>query len=108
VTTLSSHVLDVERGMPAAGVRIGLYRGEERLAERVTNADGRIPDLAGGSLDGGTYRLIFDVAGYLAAQGRSAPFLQRVTIEFDVHDSDPHYHVPLLLSAYACTSYRGS
>ena len=108
MTTLSTHVLDVERGAPAVGVPIALYRGDRQLAQQRTNAQGRVPDLAGGSLEGGTYRLIFDVAAYFAAQGRAAPFLQRVSIDFDIDAADPHYHVPLLLSAYACTSYRGS
>jgi 5-hydroxyisourate hydrolase len=108
LTTLSTHVLDVERGMPAAGVRIALYRGAQALADVETDADGRVPDLAAGSVEAGTYRLVFDVAGYFVAQGRSAPFLQRVSIEFEVHAADHHYHVPLLLAPYACTSYRGS
>lgn len=85
-----------------------LFAGERVLAERETDAGGRIADLAGGPLDPGTYRLVFDVAGYLEAQGRPAPFLQRVSIEFRTDASSPHYHVPLLMTAYACTSYRGS
>jgi 5-hydroxyisourate hydrolase len=108
VTTLSTHVLDVERGSPAVGVPIALFLGERPLARASTNADGRIPDLAGGDLEPGTYRLVFDVAAYFTAQGGGAPFLRRVSIDFDVHSADPHYHVPLLLSRYACTSYRGS
>jgi 5-hydroxyisourate hydrolase len=108
VTTLSTHVLDIERGSPAVGVPIRLLCGETQLAGVTTNADGRVPDVAGGSMEPGTYRLVFDVAAYFAAQGRPAPFLQRVSIEFDVQPGDPHYHVPLLLSPYACTSYRGS
>jgi 5-hydroxyisourate hydrolase len=109
MTTLSTHVLDIERGAPAAGVAIALYRGEQRLTLAETNADGRVADLAGSSsLEAGTYRLVFDVAAYFARQGRAAPFLQRVSIEFQVNPTDPHYHVPLLLSPYACTSYRGS
>ncbi len=109
MTTLSTHVLDIERGAPAAGVPITLYRGEQRLTLAETNADGRVTDLANGSgLDPGTYRLVFDVAAYFARQGRAAPFLQRVSIDFQVNPADPHYHVPLLLSPYACTSYRGS
>jgi 5-hydroxyisourate hydrolase len=108
VTTLSTHVLDIERGSPATGVPIELYRGEQPLARAATNADGRVPDLAGGSVEPGTYRVVFDVAAYFAAQGRTAPFMQRVSIDFDVRAADPHYHVPLLLSAYACTVYRGS
>jgi len=109
VTSLSTHVLDIERGAPAAGVPIALYRGEQRLTLAETNADGRIADLAGGSsLEAGSYRLVFDVAAYFARTGRPAPFLERVSIDFAVNPADPHYHVPLLLSPYACTSYRGS
>ena len=109
MTTLSTHVLDIERGAPAAGVPIALFRGEQRLTQAETNADGRIADLAGGTLlERGSYRLVFDVAAYFARQGRAAPFLERVSIEFQINPADPHYHVPLLLSPYACTSYRGS
>jgi 5-hydroxyisourate hydrolase len=108
VTSISTHVLDIERGAPAAGVSIALYRDQQCLAERLTNADGRVPDLAGGHVPPGRYRLEFDVADYFAGQGRPAPFIQRVSLEFSVHQTEPHYHVPLLISAYACTSYRGS
>ena len=108
MTSLSTHVLDVERGLPAVGVPVSLYRADQRLAAAETNHDGRIADLGGGALETGTYRLVFDVAAYFAAQGRSAPFLRRVSLEFEMHGSDRHYHVPLLLSPYACTSYRGS
>ena len=109
MTTLSTHVLDIERGAPAAGVPIALYRGAQALAEAETNADGRVADLTGASpLEAGSYRLVFDVAAYFARHGQTAPFLQRVSIDFRVDAEDPHYHVPLLLSAYACTSYRGS
>lgn len=108
MTTLSTHVLDVERGVPAAGVPISLFRGDRPLAQAETNADGRVGDVAGGPLDAGTYRLVFEVAAYFTSLGRDVPFLRRVSIDFDVHASDGHYHVPLLLSAYACTSYRGS
>ena len=107
MTILSTHVLDVERGVPAAGVPIALLRGDRVLAQAETNADGRITDLTG-SVESGTYRLVFDVAAYFARLERAAPFLQRVSIEFEVHAADAHYHVPLLLSPYACTSYRGS
>jgi 5-hydroxyisourate hydrolase len=108
MTTLSTHVLDIERGLPAVGVPIGLFRDTARLALAETNADGRIADFAGGSLSPGIYRLEFDIAAYYHAQGRPAPFLQRVTIEFEARATDRHYHVPLLLSPYACTSYRGT
>jgi 5-hydroxyisourate hydrolase len=108
MTTLSSHVLDVERGAPAVGVPIELFQGEQSVACKQTDVDGRVADLASGSLAPGTYRLVFDVATYFAAQGGPAPFLQRVSIDFDVQAADPHYHVPLLVSRYACTSYRGN
>ena len=108
MTTLSTHVLDVERGCPAAGVGVALFRSNDAIARGETNADGRIADLAGRSLPTGVYRIVFDVATYYAHQGRAAPFLQQVTIDFRVDSGDPHYHVPLLLSPYACTSYRGS
>ena len=108
MTTLSTHVLDIERGSPAPGVPVELYRGDQSLGRGSTNADGRVPDLAGGSLEPGTYRVVFDVAAYFTAQGRATPFLRQVSVDFDVRAADPHYHVPLLLSAYACTVYRGS
>jgi 5-hydroxyisourate hydrolase len=108
VTTLSTHVLDVERGVPAKGVPVALHRGADHISTRSTNAEGRIPDVAGGDLAAGVYRLTFDVAEYFHAQGRAAPFLQSVTIEFEAQSTDRHYHVPLLVSPYACTSYRGS
>jgi 5-hydroxyisourate hydrolase len=108
MTTLSTHVLDVERGIPAVGVRVSLHRDEDQLAHAETNTDGRIADMAGGELSAGVYRLTFDVGAYFRSLGREAPFLQRVTIEFEAQATDRHYHVPLLLSPYACTSYRGS
>ena len=108
MTTLSTHVLDTELGKPAAGVAVALYVADNLLAQAETNADGRIPDLVGTPLAAGSYRIAFDVADYFRAQGRAAPFLERVSIDFRVTASDAHYHIPLLLSPYACTSYRGS
>jgi 5-hydroxyisourate hydrolase len=106
VSTLSTHVLDVERGCPAAGVLVGLSQHGRDLARATTDADGRITDLA--SLQSGEYVLHFDVATYFEAQGRPAPFLRRVSIEFQADASDRHYHVPLLVSPFAATCYRGS
>jgi 5-hydroxyisourate hydrolase len=106
MTTLSTHVLDIERGAPAAGVPVALLKADQPIARELTNADGRIPHLA--TLEPGTYRIEFDAAAYLASQSRPAPFLKRVSIEFEVQPGAAHYHVPLLLSPYACTSYRGS
>ncbi len=108
MTRLSTHVLDTERGTPAAGMRVTLYTAEHALAATDTGPDGRIADLGDDQLTEGTYRLVFDVAEYLARQARPAPFLQRVTIEFQVDNTQTHYHVPLLMTPFACTSYRGS
>jgi 5-hydroxyisourate hydrolase len=107
VTSLSTHVLDTEHGTPAAGVPVTLFQADQRLARALTGPDGRIADL-GGSLAPGVYQLAFDVGAYLEAHGRAAPFLWRVTLEFRIDGAETHYHVPLLLTPYACTSYRGS
>jgi 5-hydroxyisourate hydrolase len=95
---ISTHVLDTERGRPAAGVRVELYRREELLAAKDTDSDGRIPDLAG-EVEPGTYRLVFLLV--------SSPFFERIEVELSLPDT-AHVHVPLLLSPYACTIYRGS
>ena len=94
--SLSTHVLDTERGKPAAGVRVELYRGDDRLAEQATDDDGRIADLAPG-LEPGVYRLVFHPP---------SPFFRRVELEVELGKG--HTHVPLLVSSYACASYRGS
>jgi 5-hydroxyisourate hydrolase len=110
--SISTHVLDTERGEPAAGVPVTLSRWDREglmaLATRETDRDGRIRDFAAGSLRGGAYQVAFDVSAYLRKQGRDAPFLTRVALDFRVSDGGRHYHVPLLLSPFACTSYRGS
>jgi 5-hydroxyisourate hydrolase len=94
--TLSTHVLDTERGEPAPGVRVELLRGGELLAVGETDADGRIAELAA-RLEPGPYRLVFHPP---------SPFFRRIELELELDDG--HYHVPLLLSPYACTTYRGS
>ena len=104
--TLSTHVLDAERGVPAAGVPVELSQAGRRIAQAVTDADGRVADLA--QLTEARYIIAFDVAAYFQAQGRPASFLQRVSIEFRASAADRHYHLPLLLSPFACTMYRGS
>ena len=110
--SISTHVLDTERGEPARGVRVTLERSEGDalvpVAPAETNEDGRIPDLAGGDLVPGEYRITFDVADYFARQGGPAPFFRRVTIDFDMQAAARHYHVPLLVTRFACSSYRGS
>jgi 5-hydroxyisourate hydrolase-like protein (transthyretin family) len=94
--SLSTHVLDTERGRPASGVRVELFRGDERLAEQTTDDDGRIADVSPG-LEPGVYRLVFHPP---------SPFFRRVELEVELGDG--HTHVPLLVSSYACASYRGS
>lgn len=110
--SLSTHVLDTEQGRPAAGVPIALTRLDGKqpavLARGETDADGRISDLGGGAIEPGLYRLEFDAATYFRRWGGDAPFLSKVTIDFQVASDGGHYHVPLLLSRYACSSYRGS
>jgi 5-hydroxyisourate hydrolase len=106
VTTLSTHVLDIELGVPAADLAVAVFQGGQLVADARTNRDGRVPELA--AVEPGTYRIEFDAAAYFSSTGRQAPFLQRVSIEFAVSRGARHYHVPLLLSPYACTSYRGS
>jgi 5-hydroxyisourate hydrolase len=108
MTSLSTHVLDNERGAPAAGMRVRLYLADLLVDSAQTSDNGRIADLGGGSLSTGTYRLVFDVAEYLMTQHRPVPFLERVSLEFRLDAAQPHYHVPLLMTSYACTSYRGS
>jgi 5-hydroxyisourate hydrolase len=96
---ISTHVLDTERGQPRSGLKVALYRGDELLSEQVTNEDGRIGELAPEGLDTGEYRLVFDVAG---------EFFRQVELTLTVTEPDRHYHVPLLVSAFSCTTYRGS
>jgi 5-hydroxyisourate hydrolase len=93
--TLSTHVLDTERGLPAAGVRVELYRGEDLVAGGETDDDGRIRELA--DVPAGIYRLVFHPP---------SPFFRRVELEVELGEG--HYHVPLLVSTYACATYRGS
>ncbi len=114
---LSTHVLDTARGKPAAGVKIRLYscKGEERrlLKSTLTNADGRTdsPLLSADELVTGIYELVFDAGNYHSSQGdqfASPPFLNDVVVRFGVSSPVGNYHVPLLLSPYGYTTYRGS
>jgi 5-hydroxyisourate hydrolase len=95
VISLSTHVLDVERGRPASGVRVELWQ-DELLTAGETDGDGRIAELAA-NLEPGTYRLLFRP---------ESPFYKSVGVEMVLEDG--HYHVPLLVSSYSCTTYRGS
>jgi 5-hydroxyisourate hydrolase len=103
--SLSTHVLDAALGRPAAGVAVRLERDGSVVASAVTDADGRVRAL--GELVAGVHRLTFDTGAYFAASGRDA-FYPEVTVAFTVVDPDEHHHVPLLLSPYAYSTYRGS
>jgi 5-hydroxyisourate hydrolase len=110
---LTTHVLDTMLGRPAAGVALRLSRGGTLLAETATNADGRCdqPLLTGDQLTAGAYRLEFEVGAYFRALGVLLPepaFLETVAIDFGVADPLGHYHVPLLVSPFAYSTYRGS
>lgn len=111
MSAITTHVLDTSRGRPAAGVPVRLEepRGGGVLGQGVTDADGRLRDLlpAGHALSAGAYRLIFDTAAYFAALGVES-FYPAVEIVFVVRDAAEHYHVPLLLSPYGYSTYRGS
>jgi 5-hydroxyisourate hydrolase len=113
--TISTHVLDTTRGLPAAGVSVSLWRldGTRRAEPQgagagETDADGRIADLLDGPLVAGTYRLTFDVGAYFKKKGDPGAFLGRVTLDVEVSDASRRYHIPLLVSPFSCASYRGS
>jgi 5-hydroxyisourate hydrolase len=113
---LTTHVLDTAHGRPGAGIKIDLYRvspRREQLAQVTTNADGRCdkPLLEGDGLKAGAYELVFHVGPYFAGNGLALPeprFLDEVVIRFGVARPDEHYHVPLLISPYGYSTYRGS
>ena len=114
---LTTHVLDTSAGVPAAGMRVDLgalgHDRVEHLATAYTNATGRTdaPLLAGAAMRGGEYELTFHVAAYFRGQGHALadpPFLDRVPIRFAIADIAAHYHVPLLCSPWAYSTYRGS
>lgn len=110
---LTTHVLDTAAGCPAAALELALYRiegdGRVLLARATTNADGRTdtPILPAEAFATGTYELVFEAGAYLAAAGRPSAFLGTVPIRFTMA-APAHYHVPLLLSPYGYSTYRGS
>lgn len=105
--TISTHVLDTERGTPAVGVHVTLYRVDIghapiRMTQALTDADGRVRDLLERPLAAGDYRLEFDVAH------EDATFFTKLSVELRITDIGRSYHVPLLLAPYSMTTYRGS
>lgn len=114
---LTTHILDTAQGCPGRGIRIEIYRlegeGRTRLKSVVTNDDGRCdaPILEGNDWLAGEYELVFHAGDYLRARGVEAAeprFLDVIPLRFGVADADQHYHVPLLLSPYGYSTYRGS
>jgi len=110
--SISTHVLDISRGKPAAGVPVTIEKKEGDAFVRqnagTTDADGRIKDLVPeGKLTEGTYRVTFDTHAYFTAQGVEG-FYPEASVVFVVRDAASHYHVPLLLSPYGFSTYRGS
>ena len=114
---LTTHVLDTAHGRPAAGIRIELFRLEgdrrARLSAHETNADGRCagPLLEGSDFTAGGYELVFHVAEYFRKAGVALPdpaFLDVVPLRFGIAEAGQHYHVPLLISPYGYSTYRGS
>ena len=105
--SLTTHVLDISRGRPAAGVAITLTRGDEVLAEAVTNAEGRTDGPLLDRLEAGEYELRFAVGDYFGA-GAEPPFLDVVPVRFGVSDPGAHHHVPLLVAPGGYSTYRGS
>jgi 5-hydroxyisourate hydrolase len=111
MNTHSTHVLDTMHGRPAAGMAVALTGTQGEIARGVTNEDGRCPDLITGQLAPGRYALRFAVAAYFRAQGvdlPDPPFLDEVTVDFGIATDGGHYHVPLLVSPYSYSTYRGS
>jgi len=109
MSSLSTHVLDTAHGCPAEGVALRLFSGEELLFSGATDSDGRCPGLP--AVEPGRYRLEFDVAAYFAGRGAELPdppFLDTVPIHFGIAEAAGHYHVPLLVSPFAFSTYRGS
>ena len=108
---VTTHVLDAVLGTPAPGIEVSLSQftiaGHREVATSRTDADGRIRDLGPEKLEPGTYRLVFDTGAYFSAQGRDH-FYPQVTIDFRIEEGQAHYHVPILLSPYAYSTYRGS
>ena len=111
---LSTHVLDLTRGAPAAGMEIELWRLDtaepKQLKVVITNADGRtdVPLLAGDEMNAGDYQLVFKIQAYFAAQGVEATFFVYAAVFFRLADATASYHVPLLVTPWAYSTYRGS
>jgi 5-hydroxyisourate hydrolase len=111
VNGITTHVLDTSRGCPAVGVPVVLERavdsGWQPVGRSTTDADGRACDLLSSAPEDGRYRLTFDTGAYFSAAG-DAGFYPEVSVTFEVSPGEDHYHVPLLLSPFGYSTYRGS
>lgn len=113
MSAITTHILDVSAGVPARGVAVTLERETEAgwkiIGAGVTNNDGRVVDLldANARLQAGNYRLVFDTGAYFAGR-ETGGFYPQVSVAFTVRDAAQHYHVPLLLSPFGYSTYRGS
>lgn len=110
VSAITTHVLDTALGRPAEGVPVRLESVSHTvttLATAETNPDGRVADLGPERVEPGTYRLVFDTASYFSATGQDG-FFPEVSLTFTLTDPEQHYHVPVLLSPFAYSTYRGS
>jgi 5-hydroxyisourate hydrolase len=108
---ISTHVLDLERGVPAAGINVVLTRVDDRrfMFHASTDSDGRVRDLLdGGDILPGVYELTFEVGAAASGGHKGEPFFEQVSVVFSIVDTNRSYHVPLLLSPFGLTTYRGS
>ncbi|WP_072807419.1 hydroxyisourate hydrolase [Rhodococcoides yunnanense] len=105
---LSTHVLDAVHGAPAVGLRVSLFHAKNgEIATATTDADGRVPELLPAPIEVGNYRLSFDTGSYFEVLN-TPTFYPEVSVSFTVTDPNAHHHVPLLLSPFAYSTYRGS
>ena len=109
MSTISTHVLDTSLGKPGQGIRVELEYGGAMVGSGVTDADGRVPDLVpkSASLEAGDYRLTFFVGEYFASGNRQT-FYSQIVVSFRMGENSEHYHVPLLLSPFGYSTYRGN
>jgi 5-hydroxyisourate hydrolase len=109
---ITTHVLDIARGEPAHGITVILElrqaSGWTPIGRGTTDEKGRLDTLTAGPVSPGTYRLTFDIGTFHREQGVSVPFFPEVRITFNVRDPDEHFHLPLLLTAFGYTTYRGA
>ena len=102
---ISTHVLDLSSGRPAAGLRVSLFQGDRLVGSGETDAGGRIADLAEQPLEAGAYRLVFEVGAYF---GEREHLFRTVALEVDLRAPVRHHHLPLLIAPFSSTAYRGS